>query len=106
MFQQIIALFVILYFIIKLFLEKKQNKINVNEFAFWLIFWISAGFAIIFLKHIDRIVAGLGFSSTGIDLLLYIGIIVLFSLIFKLRLKIEKQEKNITKIIREIALKK
>ncbi len=41
----------------------------------------------------------------GIEVLLYLGIAVLFYFIFRLRLKLEKIEKNITKIIREMAIK-
>lgn len=105
MFQQIIALVIIFYFILKLISEKRHNKINIGEFVFWFIFWVLAGIAIIFLKYIDKLVADLGFSGAGIDFLLYIAVIVLFFLVFKLRLKIAKLEKNITKIIREISLK-
>lgn len=105
MFQQLIALLIIFYFIIKLILEKKQNKINANEFIFWFVFWGAAAIAIVFLKYIDKFVSGLGFSGTGIDFLLYIGIIILFSFVFKLRLTIARMEKNITKIVRDISLK-
>jgi hypothetical protein len=50
-------------------------------------------------------VASLGFSSSGIDILLYIGVISLFYFIFKLRLKLEKMENNITKLVRQEAIR-
>ena len=50
------------------------------------------------------IVANLGFSGSGIDILLYIGIVVLIYFIFKLRIRLEKIEREITKIVREISL--
>lgn len=104
MLQQIIALIIIAFFLSRLFWQKQKNQIRANEFIFWLIFWILAAGAIIILKWIDKFVANLGFSGSGIDILIYISVVTLFYLIFKLRLKMEKTEKNITKIVRNIAI--
>ena len=104
MIQQIIALIIIFYFIFRLFLQKRKNKISKSEFIFWIFFWIVVGVAIVNLKRIDMIVANLGFSGSGIDILLYIGIVVLIYFIFKLRIRLEKIEREITKIVREISL--
>ncbi len=106
MFQQIIALIIIAFFLARLFWQKKKNKLSASEFIFWLIFWGLAAIAIIFLKWIDRLVAGLGFSGSGIEVLFYLGVVILFYLIFRLRIKLEKTERDITKIVREISLKK
>jgi small membrane protein len=105
MFQQLLALLVIVFFVFRLFIQKKKGIINSSEFMIWLFFWVFAGGAIIFLKEIDRFAAFLGFSSSGINILLYIGFVVLFYLVFKMRLRLEKQERNISKIVREIAIK-
>ncbi|PIR13220.1 hypothetical protein COV49_02905 [Candidatus Falkowbacteria bacterium CG11_big_fil_rev_8_21_14_0_20_39_10] len=106
MLQQVLALIIIAYFLARLFWQKQKGQINANEFLFWLLFWLLATTAIIGLKWIDRLVSGLGFSGSGIDVLFYIAVVVLFYLIFKVRLRQEKQEKEITKIVRKIALKK
>ncbi len=105
MFQQIIALIIILFFLARLFWQKQKKQITANEFVFWLIFWILAAVAMILLKWIDRMVASLGFTGSGIEILLYLGVAILFYFIFRLRLKIEKIERDITKIVREIAKK-
>jgi hypothetical protein len=104
MFQQIIAIIIILFFIAKLFLQKKKKEINILEFSFWFLFWLVSGFVIFFIKKIDGFVSALGFSAKGIDVLVYLSIVVIFYLIFKLFIKIEKQERNITKLTREISL--
>ena len=106
MFQQIIALIIIAFFLSRLFWQKQKKQVNANEFIFWLIFWILAATAIISLKWIDKLVANLGFSGSGIDILFYIAVIILFYLIFKLRLRLVKIEKDITKLVRNIAIKK
>lgn len=105
MLQQIIALIIIVWFIARLFWQKKKNYIGANEFLFWLIFWLIAAGLIISLKSIDRLVSGLGFSGSGIEVLLYLSVAMLFYLVFRLRLKFEKIEKDITKIVKNIALK-
>ncbi len=104
MLQQIIALFIIAFFLARLFWQKQKKQIGANEFLFWLIFWFLAAIAIITIKFIDKLVAGLGFTGSGIEVLLYLSIVLLFYLIFRLRLRLAKVERNLTKIIREIAL--
>jgi small membrane protein len=104
MLQQTIALIIIIFFLSRLFWQKRKKLISLNEFIFWFCFWLLAGLAILFIKSIDRFVANLGFSSTGINLLFYLGTIILFYLIFRLRLRLEKIERNITKLVREMAL--
>lgn len=85
--------------------QKKTDKISSNELYFWLVFWIIAAAVIIFIKKVDILVANLGFSGSGIQVLLYLGIVVMFYMIFKLRLRLEKQDRELTKIVRFLALK-
>jgi len=105
MLQQELALIIIVFFLFRLFWQKYKKQINFNEFIFWIIFWLLAGLAIIFLKKIDLFVANLGFSGSGIEVLFYLGVVLLFYFVFRMRIKMEKIEKNITKIVREISLK-
>jgi len=105
MLQQIIALIIIALMLARLYWQKRKNYIGLNEFLFWLIFWVLAALLIIGLKFIDRLVADLGFSGSGIEVLLYLSVALLFYFIFRLRLKLEKIEKDITKIVKNIALK-
>jgi len=105
MLQQLIALIVIIFFLARLFWQKKNNRISRGEFVFWLVFWFVSGLAILFIRDIDRLVRGLGFSGSGIEILLYLSVAILFYLIFRLRLKLERIETDITKIISEIAIK-
>lgn len=106
MFQQILAIITIIFFIIRLFHQKRKKQIQINEFIFWLIFWLSSLVAIIFIKKVDSLVANIGFSASGIEILLYIAVITLYYLIFRMRVKLEKQKKEITEITRHIALNK
>ena len=104
MLQQIIAIIIIAFFLSRVWQQKSKNQIGKNEFIFWLIFWLIAGLAIIFIKTIDKVIMTLGFSGSGINFLFYIAVMMLFYLIFKMRLRIVKLEKQITDVVREVAL--
>ena len=105
MLQQTIALIIIAFFLARLYWQKQKNYIGMNEFLFWLVFWILSAVLIIALKFLDKFVAELGFSGSGIEVLLYLSVAVLFYFVFRLRLKLEKIEKDITKVVQNIALK-
>jgi hypothetical protein len=106
MLQQAIALLIILFFVCRLFVLKKKDKVSANEFIFWLVFWLLAALGIFFIKELDALAAALGFSASGIQIILYVAVAVLFYMNFRLRLKIEKMDKDITAIARKIALDK
>lgn len=105
MLQQIIALIIIVWFASRLYWQKKNNHIGANEFLFWLIFWFVAAGLIIFIRYIDRLAVELGFSASGIEILIYLSIVILFYFVFRLRLRFEKIEEDITSIVKNIALK-
>ena len=104
MLQQSIALLIILFFAARLFVLKKQGKVSANEFIFWLVFWLLAALGIFFLKDLDKLAAALGFSASGIQIILYAAVAVLFYMNFRLRLKVEKMDKDITAVARKIAI--
>lgn len=106
MLQQLIALIIILFFVGRLVILKKNKRIAGGEFVFWLSFWFLAMASVLSLKWLDRIISGLGFSASAINLLVYVAVIVLFYMNFRLRLKVEKMDRDITKIARKIALDK
>lgn len=106
MFQQILAIIIIAFFLIRLFRQKKKNKITSSEFSVWLVFWLVALIAIIFLKQIDALVADLGFSGTGINVLVYLALLVLIYFVFRMRLTLAKMEKNISELNQALTLKK
>lgn len=103
--QQILAILVIIFFLIRVIKQKQSDYINSYEFYFWLIFWILSAIIILFLPSLDALVFNLGFSASGIEFLIYLAVAVLFYFIFRLRLRIARLEHDITKIIKEIAIK-
>lgn len=104
MFQQIIALVIILFFISKLIQQKKRQAISQNELTLWLIFWSVAALAVILIKQLDTWLIFLGFSGSGINFLIYLSVLVLFYLLLRLRLRLAKLDANLTELVRQITL--
>jgi len=104
--QQLIALLIIAFFLYRLIQQKNKKQISGNEFSLWLVFWLGSALAILFLKEFDKIAANLGFTSSGINLLFYSATLILFYLIFRLRLRLAKLDRDLTDLNRELTLLK
>jgi hypothetical protein len=101
--------FIIIVFIIfvvtRVFSRYLKNDITFRELVLWLIFWALVTLAVLMPQKTDVVAQTLGVSR-GADLLVYLSIIVLFFIVFKIIVKLEKIERNITEIVRQDALKK
>lgn len=99
---KIIITIFIFFAIFNLINQKRSDKINFSTFVMWLIIWISVG--IVFWKpSISTMIANNFGIGRGADLLIYISIITIFYMLFKIFSHINKIETQITKIAREIA---
>jgi hypothetical protein len=106
MWQQIIAIIIITFFIFRLFQQKKNQAINGSELFLWLSFWLIALGAIIFIRQIDALLAYLGFSGAAINFFVYFSILALIYQVFRMRLKMAKMDKNISELNQALTLKK
>ncbi len=102
--KAIIILF-ILFVLWRTFLRFQKGDITSREFFIWLVFWFMVAAATMAPKRTDIIAQLLGVER-GADLLVYISIIVLFFTVFKIIVKLEKIDRDITKIVRKNALDK
>ena len=103
--QQIIGLFIVAVFIVRLIQQYRNRRVSGSEFLLWMILWLAAGAAILSLKWLDFIAKEAGFSASGINILLYISVVVLLYFVFRLRLRLAKLENDITKIVQVVATK-
>lgn len=104
--QQLLGFLVVLFFLARLIAHKRSGQVNREEFYLWLVFWLAVGAVIALLKPIDTLVGRLGFSTSAINILAYLGIAVLFYALFRLRVRMAKLEKDITKVVEEVAIRK
>lgn len=87
------------------FLRFKDKKINFSEFLFWSIIWLG----ISLLSFNPTLISFVSFKvgiERPIDLVVYLSIILLFYLVFRMYVKHEKIEQEITEIVSDIALRK
>lgn len=101
---QIIIILFALFAYSRVVARTKDKNINPNEFIFWSIIWILV-IAVALIPGITSIFAGVFGIGRGADFAVYISIIILFYLIFRVYVKAEKIEKDITKLVREVSLK-
>lgn len=101
---QIILLIIIAIIVLRLIAKKKSKELNGKQFSGWLLIWLLAAIVVIWPDLTVRLANLVGIGR-GADLVVYSALIFLFYFIFRLLLRIEKMEKNLTKIVREEALK-
>ncbi len=101
---QFILILLILIFVFRLFLKFKNRETDKKDFFLWLLIWILA-IAVIAYPQGTVLIANKVGIGRGSDLIVYVSIIAIFFLLFRLLLRIEKMEKQITKIVRKDALK-
>ena len=102
---QILIILFALFAFSRAVLRLKGGEIKTKEFFLWSIVWIAV---IVVAAHPSTamfVSSALGIGR-AVDLLLYASIIILFYLMFRLYVKTEKMEQGITKLAREIAIKK
>lgn len=100
---QIVIIIFALFALSRAFLRFKDNKLTQNEFLFWVFLWVVV-IIVSIIPGITSILSRQFGIGRGIDLVLYVSIIAIFYLIFRLYVKLESVEKEITRVVRKIAL--
>ncbi|MFA6322221.1 MAG: DUF2304 domain-containing protein [Candidatus Buchananbacteria bacterium] len=100
---QILIIAFILFVVWRTALRYQKKDITNREFWLWLIFWLLVGAATLVPKKTDLVAQYIGVQR-GADLLVYISIITLFFIVFKIIVKLEKIDREITKVIRQRAI--
>jgi len=83
----------------------KKGDITKGEFLFWSIIWIGV-IIVALIPSFASALADLFGIGRGVDVLIYVAILILFYLAFRIYVKIEKLEQEITALVRKLALSK
>ncbi len=81
----------------------RSHDISFRAMLFWILFWLSADVAVADPKTATYLANIFGIGR-GTDFVLYISIAALFFLFFRLQIKLEKINRDVTKVVREKAL--
>jgi len=100
---QILVILFCLFAIVRVINKFKRRELKNLEFLMWLIFWIAVGVAFALPDALTYVANILGIGR-GADLVLYVMVVVVFYLMFRIFVRLEKLEKDITKIVRKEAI--
>jgi hypothetical protein len=101
---QIIFILFFLLAIVKAIFRYRQGQLSASRLFFWLIFWLLAG-VVVALPNSTATLAKIVGIGRGADLIIYLALALLFFLNFQSTIKMEKINKEITKLTRAITLK-
>lgn len=101
---QYILILAIVLILLQTLNKFRAKNVSLREFLFWVIFWLAVGTAILMPKLTIFLANYLGVGR-GADLVVYASLIFVFYMIFRLFVRQQRLEKDISKIVEEIAKK-
>ncbi len=101
---QIIAVLFSIFAFSRVLIRFKHKEIVLGEFIFWSGVWCAIILGSIIPSVFESISYVIGIKRP-IDIAIYVSVIVLFYLVFRLYVKSEKTQSQITALIREMALR-
>src|SRR4051812_49179308 len=100
-FQGLIIVFSIVA-IFSIFLRRSKDNLGLHGTIFWILFWLGVDVVILFPNSTTVLANKLGIGR-GVDLVVYVSIIMIFFVLFRLNVKLEGINRQITKIVRKNA---
>lgn len=89
--------------LIRTFLVSRKNKLSGGFVLLWTLLWSSALLVLFNLDRLSQISSRIGIGR-GVDLVVYLALILLFWIVFQLALAHKRLERQLTVAIREQAL--
>ena|SRR3989344_8331077 len=81
----------------------RSRDLRFSEFIFWMALWTAVAIVVVYPKT-STLVANLLGVGRGADLVIYSSLLLIFYLLFRIFMRLEKMEQQITKIVIETAL--
>lgn len=100
---QILFILFALFTVFGVLKRKKAGQISARGAWFWSLFWAAVIVAVLWPESTTLLANSLGIGR-GADFIIYISIAIIFYLLFRLHIKIEALNRDITKIVRKEAL--
>ncbi len=94
----------LLFLIYRTAMKWRTRDLRFKEFLFWNILWLSIGIVVIYPKTASLVAQMVGVGR-GADLVVYSSLLLIFYLLFRIFMHLEKTEQQITKIVIDVALK-
>ena len=101
---QVIILVFVFFAISRVFLRFYHKEITLPAFLFWILIWIAVTVVTLLPNWASYLASALGVGR-GSDLLVYLSIILLLYLVFRLYVRFENLERELTKLVRQLTLR-
>lgn len=101
---QILLIAFVLFAIFGALKRFRQGRLPFGWLTFWIVFWLVVGTAVLLPQTTDVVARFVGVGR-GVDAAVYISVVALFYLLFRLFVKIEDMERQMTKLVRKLAIK-
>ena len=102
--QVVIVLFA-LWALSRAYLRYKDKNLSTWELVFWCVIWLLV-VLVGFLPDTPAWLAQVLGIGRPVDVLVYVSLLLLFYLIFRIYVKLDQQERQMTEIVRNVALKR
>ena len=102
---QVLAIIFAIFAVFKVVVQLRDNKISRESAIFWIFIWALVILIVVFPRTMSYLATLTGVGR-GVDVVLYVAIIILFYLIYRIYTKMENIEREITIVVREIAILK
>lgn len=94
-----------LFALSRVMLRMKDGKITKKEGLFWCAVWVLA-IVLVFVKDYLNLLQDFISTRRPVDAIIYISIILLFYLVFRIYVKLDQMEQDITTIVRNRAIQR
>ena len=101
---KILTVIFIVFAASRAYLRFKGKSLNFSSLIFWSIIWL-ATLVFVFDPQISDAIAKLFGLQRGTDTVFFLAIILLFYLIFRLYVKVDMIDKDLTRLVSEISKK-
>ena len=102
-FQALISGFVLII-IYKIYLKTRKKELGTSTSLGWILFWLLTLYFLWQPESASFLATKLGIGR-GVDLVIYLSLLIIFYLLFKIFVKLDKLEGDICKITTKIALR-
>lgn len=102
MFQAILVLFA-LFAVARTVAQYRKRKVSRYWFLLWNGLWALVIAVALYPRTADKVASVLGVER-GADLALYVAVVLLAYLVFRLFVRQEETERSITKLVRRVAI--
>lgn len=100
---QILLVVFAIFAIVRTFIQFRKGKLSLAVLFLWIFFWVIVG-VVVLLPNTTNTLANFVGVGRGVDVIIYLAVISLFYLVFRLFVLIEDVEREITHLVRKLSI--